>query len=90
MRVKLGSVGYLKAADAGYAIGLDQDGRRIEFLGDRRAIALAPIGEWMQVEDWQVLAVDDQLRLPLSRLAMDERDAFLRSAMAQDRDSEET
>src|SRR4026207_317699 len=47
MRVKLGSVGYLKAVNAGYAIGLDEDGRRIEFLGDRRVIALAPTGAWM-------------------------------------------
>ena len=41
----------------------------------------------MQVEDWQVLAVDDQLQLPLSRLAMDERAAFLRSALAQESES---
>ena len=34
-------------------------------------IALAPIGEWMEVQDGQVLAVDDELRLPLSRLAME-------------------
>ena len=87
MRVKLGSVGYLKAANAGYAIGLDEDGHRIEFLGERRVIALAPIGEWMQVEDWQVLAVDDELRLPLSRLAMDERAGFLRSVLSQERDT---
>jgi len=49
-------------------------------------IALARIGEWMQVEDSQVLAVDDQLRLPLSRLAMDERAAFLRSVWAEQSD----
>jgi hypothetical protein len=87
MRVKLGSVGYLKAVNAGYAIGLDEDGHRIEFLGDRRVIALAPIGEWMEVQDGQVLAVDDELRLPLSRLAMDERDGFLRSVLSQQSDS---
>jgi hypothetical protein len=87
MRVKLGSVGYLKAVDAGYAIGLDEDGRRIEFLGDRRLIALAPIGEWMEVQDGQVLAVDDELRLPLSRLAMDERAGFLRSVLSLESDS---
>jgi hypothetical protein len=87
MRVKLGSIGYLKAADAGYAIGLDEEGHRIEFLGDRRKIALAPIGEWLQVEDWQVLAVDDELRLPLSRLAMEERAAFRRSALAEETDN---
>ena len=81
MRVKLGSVGYLKAANAGYAIGLDEDGHRIEFLGERQAIALAPVGEWLEVEDWQVLAIDDELRLPLSRLAMAERAAFVRSTI---------
>jgi hypothetical protein len=77
----------LKAANAGYAIGLDEDGHRVEFLDDRHMIALAPIGEWMQVEDWQVLAVDDELRLPLSRLAMDERAAFRRSALSQEGES---
>jgi hypothetical protein len=82
MRVKLGSTGYLKAADRGYGIGLDDDGRRIEFLGDRQTLALAPLGEHIEVADWQVLAVDDVLRLPLSRLAMAEREAFLRSAFA--------
>ena len=84
MRVKLGSVGYLKAANAGYAIGLDEEGHRIEFLGDRHVIALAPIGEWLEIQDWQVLAVDDVMRLPLSRLALDERAEFLRSVLAQE------
>ena len=87
MRVKLGSVGYLKAANAGYAIGLDEEGHRIEFLGDRHVIALAPIGEWLEIQDWQVLAVDDVMRLPLSRLALDERAEFLRSVLAQEGDS---
>jgi hypothetical protein len=86
MRVKLGSVGYLKAADRGYGIGLDDDGRRIEFLGDRQVLALATVGEYMDVADFQVLAVDDELRLPLSRLALAERDAFLRLAFAETRD----
>jgi len=44
MRGKLGSVGYLKAANAGYAIGLDEDGHRIESLGERQSIALATVG----------------------------------------------
>jgi hypothetical protein len=88
MRVKLGSVGYLKAAGSGYGIGLDDDGHRVEFLGDRRALALATPGEYLEVEDWQVLAVDDELRLPLSRLAMAERMAFLRSAIADAQSSE--
>ena len=86
MRVKLGSVGYLKAADRGYGIGLDDDGRRIEFLGDRQTLALAPLGEYIEVADFQVLAVDDELRLPLSRLALAERDAFLRAAFAEFQD----
>lgn len=87
MMVKLGSVAYLKAANRGYGIGLDDDGHRIEFLGDRRKLALAPIGQYIEVEDWQVLAVDDVLRLPLSRLAMAERAAFLRSALAEMQDN---
>jgi hypothetical protein len=81
MRVKLGSVGYLKAAERGYGIGLDDYGRRIEFLGDRQVLALAPLGEYIEVTDQQVLAIDDELRLPLSRLALAERAAFLRSAL---------
>ena len=82
MKIRLGSVAYLRAANSGYGIGLDADGRRIEFLGDRKVLALAPLGEDIDVEDWQVLAVDDELRLPLSRLAMAQRTAFVRAALA--------
>jgi hypothetical protein len=49
MRLKLGSIGYLKAAERGYGIGLDDYGRRIEFLGDRQMLALATIGEDLEV-----------------------------------------
>ena len=82
MKIRLGSVAYLRAANSGYGIGLDADGRRIEFLGDRKVLALAPLGEDIDVEEWQVLAVDDELRLPLSRLAMAQRTAFVRAALA--------
>ena len=82
MRIKLGSVAYLRAADSGYGIGLDDEGHRVEFLGNRHVLALAAVGEEIVVEDWQVLAVDDELRLPLTRLAMAQRTAFIRAALA--------
>lgn len=84
MRIKLGSVAYLRAANSGYGIGLDDEGHRVEFLGDRHALALAPLGEYLEVEDWQVLAVDEELRLPLTRLAMAQRTAFIRAALAEE------
>ena len=82
MRIKIGSVAYLRAANNGYGIGLDDDGHRVEFLGDRHELAQAALGEYLEVEDWQVLAVDDELRLPLTRLAMAQRTAFIRAALA--------
>lgn len=87
-RVKLGSVAYLKAANSGYGIGIDDEGHRIEFLGDRKDLALAPLGEYIEVQEWQVLAVDDELRLPLSRLAMAQRTAFLRAVLAESSEQE--
>jgi hypothetical protein len=84
MRIKLGSVAYLRAANTGYGIGLDDEGHRVEFLGDRHALAVAPLGEYLEVEDWQVLAVDEELRLPLTRLAMAQRTAFIRATLAED------
>jgi hypothetical protein len=87
MRVKLGSVAFLKAAGSGYGIGLDDDGHRVEFLGDWRDLADlqaaldGPEPVYVEVEDWQVLAVDDELRLPLPAEAMAERAAFIRSAL---------
>ncbi len=87
MRVRVGSVAFLKAAGSGYGIGLDDDGHRVEFLGDWRELASlqAAIGStrsvYVDLEDWQVLAVDDEFRLPLTREAMVERVAFLRSGI---------
>jgi hypothetical protein len=36
---------------------------------------------YLEVEDWQVLAIDDELRLPLTREAMAERARFIRSGL---------
>lgn len=83
MRIKLGSIAYLKAANSGYGIGLDDEGHRVEFLGDRHKLAVAVLGESLEIEDWQVLAVDNELRLPLTRLAMAQRTAFIRAAIAE-------
>lgn len=85
MRVKVGSVAFLEAAGSGYGIGLDDDGHRVEFLGDWRALSQLPLGSpepvYADVESWQVLAVDDELRVDLGRQAMAERGAFLRAAL---------
>jgi hypothetical protein len=87
LHVKVGSVAYLKAAGSGYGVGLTDDGHRVEFLGDWRDLAdlqLAldgPESVYLDVEDWQVIAVDDELRLPLPAEAMAERARFLRSAL---------
>lgn len=87
MRVKVGSVAFLKAAGCGYGIGLSDDGHRVEFVGDWRALAeLEPELDgkdpvYLELDNWQVLAVDDELRLPLSREAMVERARFVRSAL---------
>lgn len=88
MRVRVGSVAFLTAAGSGYGIGLDDDGHRVEFLGDWRELAPleSALGDgdpiYVELEAWQVLAVDDDFRLPLSRAAMAERAAFIRSALA--------
>ena len=87
MRIKVGSVAFLTAAGSGYGIGLTVDGHRVEFLGDWRDLAdLQPaldVSEpvYLEVEDWQVLAIDDQLRLPMTREAMAERARFIRSGL---------
>lgn len=84
--MKLGSVAFLKAAGSGYGIGLDDGGHRVEFMGDWRMLSSlqdAPEPVYVEVEDWQVLAVDGELRLTLSREIMAERAAFLRSALAR-------
>ena len=87
MRVKLGSVAFLKAAGGGYGVGLDDDGHLIEFLGDWRALeALAPAvsgpeAVYVDVEDWAVIAIDDQPRIPLTREGMVERARFVKAAL---------
>ncbi len=87
MRVKVGSVAFLRSAGSGYGIGLTDDGHRVEFIGDWRDLAdLQPALDgpepvYLEVEDWQVLAIDDELRLPLPREAMAERARFIRSAL---------
>jgi hypothetical protein len=87
-RVKVGSVAFLTAAGSGYGIGLDEAGRRIEFIGDWRALAdlesrLANEVVYIEVESWQVIAVNEEVRLDLGRQAMAERAAFVRSALAK-------
>jgi hypothetical protein len=89
MRIKLGSVAFLTTAGIGYGIGLDDNGHLVEFLGDWRALAeleeslhsADPV--LVDVVDWQVLAVDDEVRLPLSREAMAERATYVRAALAR-------
>lgn len=87
MRIKLGSVAHIEAAGSGYGIGLDDDGHLVEFLGDWRALAnlyealTGPEPAYVELEDRQVLAVDDEIRLPLSREIMAERARFLVAAM---------
>jgi hypothetical protein len=81
MRVRVGSVAFLKAGAVGYGVGLDDDGHRVEWLGDWRPMADLEPGAWVEITAWQVLAVDGELRLELSRAAMAERAAFLASAL---------
>lgn len=38
---------------------------------------------YVEVESWQVIAVNEEVRLDLGRAAMAERAAFLRSALAK-------
>ena len=87
MRVKVGSVAFLRAAGSGYAIGLNDDGHRVEFLAEWRELAdLQPAVDgpepvYLEIEAWQVVAIDDDLQLPLTHEAMGERARFLRSAL---------
>jgi hypothetical protein len=90
MRIKVGSIAFLTSAGTGYGIGLDGDGHRVEFLGDWRALAAlpdpgGPEPVHLELENWQILAVDGELRLPLNREAMAERARFLRSALGRGR-----
>jgi hypothetical protein len=84
------SVAFLKAAGSGYGIGLNDHGDRIEFIGDWRSLvdlrtAIASTGQPQaaDVEVWQVLAVNGELKLPLSEAAMDERASFVTAAIHQ-------
>lgn len=87
MRVKVATTTFLKAAGAAFGIGLDDEGHRVEFMGDRRMMhALAESiadGEtvYADVESWQVIAVDGELRVDLSPAAMAERGEFVRSSL---------
>ena len=90
MKIVVASVAYLPEAGSGYGIGLTADGDRIEFIGDWRslsdlgaAIEAARHPQPAEVEEWQILAVNGALQLPLSRAVMAERAAFLRSALSQ-------
>jgi hypothetical protein len=89
MRVKVGSVSFLRAAGSGYGIGLDDDGHLIEFLGDWRELAElgsvlgGPRPTYIEVDDWQVLAIDEELRLPLTPEGLVERAHFIRAALDQ-------
>ena len=88
MRVKIGSVAFLKAAASGYGIGLDDAGHLIEFLGDWRALEAlrdalgGPEPVYVEVEDWAIIAIDDQPRVPLTREGMAERATFVKAALA--------
>jgi hypothetical protein len=89
VRVKLGSVAFLKAAGSGYGIGLDDNGHLIEFLGDWRELEaledalVGPEPVYLEVEDWAIIAIDDQVRIPLTHAGMVERAQFVRSALGQ-------
>jgi hypothetical protein len=81
------SVALLKAAGTGYGIGLGEHGDRIEFIGDWRALvglrdAIESAGEPQpaDLEEWQILAVNGELKLPLSRAALAERASYLTAA----------
>ena len=89
MRVKVGSVGFLWAAGSVYGIGLSDEGHRVEFIADLSAFARLEgrledqQPAYIEVEDWQVIAYDDELRVPMTREGMADRAAFLRSALVR-------
>jgi hypothetical protein len=89
VRVKVGSVAFLTAAASGYGIGLTDDGHLLEWIGPWDALAAlrdalaGPEPVYLEVEDWQVLAVDEEVRLPLSRKAMAERARFVKAALGR-------
>lgn len=84
------SVAFLKAAGTGYGIGLNDQGDRIEFIGDWRSLlglraAIESTGQPQaaNVEEWQVLAVNGEVKLPVSRAALAERASFIQAALRQ-------
>jgi hypothetical protein len=88
LRVKVGSVAFLATAGSNYGIGLDDAGRRIEFICDWRALAelesrMANVVVYVYLERWQVIGVNEDIRVDLGRQAMAERAAFLRSVLAK-------
>jgi hypothetical protein len=89
MRVKVGAMACLVAVGSACGIALDDDALRVEFIRDWRSLAeLEPALEgpdpvYVEVDDWQVLAIDDELRLPLTREIMAERARPIRSALEQ-------
>ena len=90
MRVMVASVAFLKAVGMGYGIGLNDQGDRIEFIGDWRSLldlraVIESTGQRhaATVEEWQVLAVNGEVKLPLSKAALAERATFVRAALRQ-------
>jgi hypothetical protein len=84
------SVAFLKAAGTGYGIGLNDQGDRIEFISDWRSLlglraAIESTGQPQaaNVEEWQVLAVNGEVKLPVSRAALAERASFIHAALRQ-------
>ena len=50
-------------------------------MADWETLRTATVGEYLDVEDWQVLTVDEELRVELKREAMEARAAFFRKAL---------
>lgn len=95
MRVIVASVAFLKAAGTGYAVGLNARGDRIEFIGDWRSLrglrgSIESTGQPQAaiIDPWQVLAVNGEVRLPLSQEALAERASFVRGALRQLKDTQ--
>ena len=81
LHVKVGSVRFPTAASTG---------RLVEFIGDWRTLSevasrLDPGPVYVEVESWEVVAVNDEIRIDLGREAMAERAAFLQSALRRER-----
>lgn len=65
VRVKVGSVAFLTAAGSGYGIGLDDAGRRIEFIGDWRDLIVH--GDHLPTLDLDVHGLIDHSRLEIGQ-----------------------